>query len=246
MKRFLLFTCLIALVSLSSCSSDDSDPVNPFKDLVLTADNTGIVVGETVKFTVTVDGKEITDADIYVNDAKSGYEHTFRTVGVYRVVAKKANANNSNTVSVSVTENSVTEPGPEPGKDSKFLGKWTPQDISVNFNGIPVPGGVFAYPHQENCDKDTVELLASYQGTYTLHSETCQTTKQTQAWKENGNNIVIPIMGIEIEANVKEVNANNMIIEIDVYEYKALVDILMPELSPLIVKGMKANLKLVK
>lgn len=245
MKKILLVTLLTALVSLGSCSSsDDSNPVNPIKDLVLTADKTGIVVGEIVKFTVTVDGKEITDADIYVNDAKSGYEHTFRTVGVYRVVAKKANTNNSNTVSISVTENVITEP--EPGSNSKFLGKWTPQDITVNFNGVPVPGGVLAYPHQEKCDKDTVELLASYQGIYTLHSETCQVTKQTQVWKENGNKISIPIMGIEIEADVKEITANAMIIEIDVYQYKALVDILMPELSPLIIKGMKANLKLVK
>lgn len=245
MKKILLITMLFAFVSLVSCSSsDDSNPVDPIKDLVLTADNTGIVTGEIVKFTVTVDGKEVTDADIYVNDAKSGYEHTFRTVGVYRVVAKKANANNSNTVSISVTENVITEP--EPGSSSKFLGKWTPQDITVNFNGVPVPGGVLAYPHQAKCDKDTVELLASYQGIYTSHSETCEVTKQTQAWKENGNTLVIPIMGIEIEANVTEITSNSMIIEIDVYKYKALVDLLMPELSPLIIKGMKADLKLVK
>lgn len=245
MKRNLFIIMLIAVVSLVSCSSsDDSNPVDPIKDLVLTADNTGIVTGETVKFTVTVDGKEIKDADIYVNDAKSGYEHTFRTVGVYRVVAKKANANNSNTVSISVTENVIPEP--EPGEKSKFLGKWTPQDITVNFNGVPVPGGDFEYPHQAKCDKDTVELLASYEGIYSLHNESCQVTKQTQTWKENGNAIVIPIMGIEIEADVKVITSNTMIIEIDVYKYKALVDLLMPELSPLIIKGMKANLKLVK
>ncbi|MBW3518854.1 hypothetical protein [Flavobacterium sp. NKUCC04_CG] len=110
MKKILLFSILFALV-LGGCSSDDSTPPVPpkpiLKQLELITAHTTVKVNDKVTFTVLEDGTAINDADIFSNDVKIAYEHTFTTAGEYQIIAKKANAADSKIITIVVVEHSL-------------------------------------------------------------------------------------------------------------------------------------------
>lgn len=100
---------LCLFLALASCSSDDSSggPDGPeLEKLVLSTSNSTIVINESVTFEVTLDGKEISDATIYIDGiAINSNSHTFTEKGIFTVIAKKAETEDSNIVKITVVEN---------------------------------------------------------------------------------------------------------------------------------------------
>lgn len=73
--------------------------------LILTASSLEIKVGDKDTFHVTVDGKQVIDADIYVEDTKiSDSIYRFDEAGTYNVYALKDGFANSDTLSIKVTD----------------------------------------------------------------------------------------------------------------------------------------------
>lgn len=89
-----------------SCSSDDnsSDGGTNSNELIITADKYQVEEGETVNFTIKADGKEVADAEVYVNNQKAGKSCLFAKEGIYKVVAKKENFKDSKAIEIKVTK----------------------------------------------------------------------------------------------------------------------------------------------
>ncbi len=101
-----MFLALSGLVTLGvSCSSDDnsSDEVKEGQ-LAVTADKTEIKEGDSVKFTITLDGKADTSAELFIEDTQIYTPHKFDKAGKYNVVAKKKGAKTSAPVTITVSE----------------------------------------------------------------------------------------------------------------------------------------------
>lgn len=215
--------------------------VRDVNQLQLSTSANTVNVNTQVTFQVFKDDDVITDAEIFSNGIKIGYSYTFVGEGEYHIIAKKAGYTDSNTLVIHV----VKEQGP-PGENSKFLGKWIPMTFKAHFLGSPVPGGNLDYPHKVGCDKDTIELLVGYIADFVLYDASCVSTTATESWSENGDVISMPIFGTTVEGKVKEITTSTLIIEVDVYRYRALVEQLYPEVASMIISGMKADVKLVK
>ncbi len=209
--------------------------------LVLSASVFTSNVNAQVTFKLTKDGETVTDAEIFANDVRINYVHTFTVPGEYRVVAKKANHADSNVLIINVVGDQVP-----PGGGSKYLGKWTPASITATVSGFPIPGGALDYPHRAGCNQDTVELKVGYIAEFILYDSNCTATTATEAWSENGEILTIPIFGMPLEGTVKQITTTTLIVEVDVYRYSALVGQIYPNLAGMILPGMKADIKLVK
>lgn len=101
-----MFLALSGLVTLGvSCSSDDNstDEVKEGQ-LAVTADKTEIKEGDSVKFTITLDGKADTSAELFIEDTQIYTPHKFDKAGKYNVVAKKKGAKTSAPVTITVSE----------------------------------------------------------------------------------------------------------------------------------------------
>ncbi len=101
-----MFLALSGLVTLGvSCSSDDnsSDEVKEGQ-LAVTPDKTEIKEGGSVKFTITLDGKADTSAELFIEDTQIYTPHKFDKAGKYNVVAKKKGAKTSAPVTITVNE----------------------------------------------------------------------------------------------------------------------------------------------
>ena len=104
---------LCLFIALASCSSDDGgsggDDNPPISNLVLSSNTSTIVVNESISFDVTMDGKKVLDATIYIDGtAISGNNHTFTEQGLFEVIAKKEGSENSNIVKITVVEDTDT------------------------------------------------------------------------------------------------------------------------------------------
>lgn len=102
MKKLFMFLVVTGLAAFgTSCSSDDSSGDTGTggktreKQLVLSADKEKAIVGETVTFKTTVEGKVQTDVDIYVDGTKVANPFKTTKRGNLKVVAKKAGYMNS-------------------------------------------------------------------------------------------------------------------------------------------------------
>lgn len=107
MKKLFMFLAVAGLATFgASCSSDDNsdDPVKVESQLALKADKTDIKEGESVKFTVTLDGKGETAAELSIDGVKIDSPHTFKKEGQYNVVAKKKGAKDSAAVKITVAK----------------------------------------------------------------------------------------------------------------------------------------------
>lgn len=105
-----MFLALSGLVTLGvSCSSDDnsSDEVKEGQ-LAVTADKTEIKEGDSVKFTITLDGKADTSAELFIEDTQIYTPHKFDKAGKYNVVAKKKGAKTSAPVTITVGDGNTT------------------------------------------------------------------------------------------------------------------------------------------
>lgn len=98
---------LCLFLALASCSSDDSNGSSS-SALTLTASSSSILEGESVTFTVTADGKEISDFELLANDTPISNPYTFDEEGTYQIIAKKSNYTESNKISITV--NNQNEP----------------------------------------------------------------------------------------------------------------------------------------
>lgn len=100
---------LCLFVALASCSSDDGgshgDDNPPISNLVLSSSTSTVIINESVLFDVTMNGKEVLDATIYIDGTPiSGNNHTFTEQGLFEVIAKKEGSKDSNTVKITVSD----------------------------------------------------------------------------------------------------------------------------------------------
>jgi len=104
MKKLFMFLAVAGLATfgIACSSSDDSDEPIDGITLVVTASNATAEIGETVTFTVNEGTTDVTvDADIYINGTIAPDKKlTSKTEGEFKVVAKKANAIDSEEIIV--------------------------------------------------------------------------------------------------------------------------------------------------
>src|SRR5699024_2792508 len=102
-KCFWFFLSLCVLVS---CSKDDNKTLEQEQvQLILNASSTSIEVGKEVSFEVTAEGNPISGVQVWVDGTLiSGPTHTFATIGIYQVIAKKEGYLDSDPLSLEVTE----------------------------------------------------------------------------------------------------------------------------------------------
>lgn len=105
MKKALLFFVAASLAVFgTSCSNDDSSGSEQSK-LVLTSNTLDVMVGESVSFNVTTNGKTESGAELYIDSKKITNPHVFETEGEFKVVAKKNGFTESNPLIIKVFSN---------------------------------------------------------------------------------------------------------------------------------------------
>lgn len=106
MKKLFMFLAVAGLATFgASCSSDDSKGGGGDDGkLSLTASKTNVEVDEAVTFTVKLDGKAETGAELYIGSTKIASPYTFKEEGVFEVVAKKKGATDSPAVKITVVK----------------------------------------------------------------------------------------------------------------------------------------------
>ncbi|MGQ8868273.1 hypothetical protein [Myroides sp. TSA_177.3] len=114
MKKLFMFLAVAGLATFgASCSSDDSKNDDPKqKDLVLSG-KTDVKEGDAVTFTVKVGDKAEAGTDLYVAGEKVSNPYTFTKKGEYKVQAKKNGFNDSNVLTVKVSEKDIVTPDPK-------------------------------------------------------------------------------------------------------------------------------------
>ncbi|EHQ42122.1 hypothetical protein [Myroides odoratus] len=117
MKKLFMFLAVAGLATFgASCSSDDSKNDDPKqKDLVLSG-KTDVKEGDAVTFTVKVGDKAEAGTDLYVAGEKVSNPYTFTKKGEFKVQAKKNGFNDSNVLTVKVSDKDVVGPDPDPKK----------------------------------------------------------------------------------------------------------------------------------
>jgi len=112
MKKLFMFLAVAGLATFgASCSSsDDNDGGEKKKDLVLSG-KTDVKEGDAVTFTVKVGDKAEAGTDLYVAGEKVSNPYTFAKVGEFKVQAKKNGFNDSNVLTVKVSEKDIVGPG---------------------------------------------------------------------------------------------------------------------------------------
>ncbi|MEK6450155.1 MULTISPECIES: hypothetical protein [unclassified Myroides] len=123
MKKLFMFLAVAGLATFgASCSSDDNSD-EPVKveagQLAVKADKTEINAGESVKFSVTLDGKEEKGSELFIGDEQIYTPHKFEKAGEFEVVAKKKGAKDSAAVKITVKGESTGEP--QPGEETLVL-----------------------------------------------------------------------------------------------------------------------------
>ena len=106
MKKLFMFLAVAGLATFgASCGSDDSKSEGGDDGkLSLTASKTSVEVDEAVTFTVKLDGKAETGAELYIGSTKIASPYTFKEEGVFEVVAKKKGATDSPAVKITVAK----------------------------------------------------------------------------------------------------------------------------------------------
>lgn len=228
MKKLFVFLAVSGLVlSGVSCSSDDNTPPPPppEKTLELDVDKNEVEVGETVTFTVKVDGKVESGAELYIDGKTkiSGLETSFDASGVYSIMARKEGFKDSNSVVVNVT-------APTPPEETNLLiGSWIPLTVRANVLGAPQE---LPYPKNENCEgDDTLEFVASATVAFKYHSENCELVTLPGTWSEDGELLVIELMGKTMEVDVKTNTETKLIIAAKASQFEPLIPILVPDLA---------------
>lgn len=114
MKKLFMFLAVAGLATFgASCSSsDDNGGGEKKKDLVLSG-KTDVKEGDAVTFTVKVGDKAETGTELYVDGVKAANPHTFSKVGEFKVQAKKNGFNDSNVLTVKVSEKGGVTPDPK-------------------------------------------------------------------------------------------------------------------------------------
>lgn len=94
MKRLLFF--LLTAVSVVACSSDDNTSTKVSDNqLVVKSNKSEVEVGGYVKFSITLDNKPETAAELFIEDKQIYTPHMFEQEGTYQVVAKKKGCKDS-------------------------------------------------------------------------------------------------------------------------------------------------------
>lgn len=129
MKKLFMFLAVAGLATFgASCSkSDDNgggDEKNE-KQLELTASNKEIKVGDSVTFTVKVDGKVETGAELLSGKDKISLTHKFDKAGDFTIVARKNGFKESASVTIKVTDKDTP---PEEGQLTLIA---TPSTVKV-------------------------------------------------------------------------------------------------------------------
>ncbi|WP_060873987.1 hypothetical protein [Myroides odoratus] len=115
MKKLFMFLAVAGLATFgASCSSSDDNGGDggQKKDLVLSG-KTDVKEGDAVTFTVKVGDKAEAGTDLYVAGEKVSNPYTFAKVGEFKVQAKKNGFNDSNVLTVKVSEKGGVTPDPK-------------------------------------------------------------------------------------------------------------------------------------
>lgn len=200
----------------ASCSSDDNSD-EPVKveagQLAVKADKTEINAGESVKFSVTLDGKEEKGSELFIGDEQIYTPHKFEKAGEFEVVAKKKGAKDSAAVKITVKGEGEEVPGDKktlvltPDKLEVFVGgevKFSVTDGEAAVSGVKITqvGGAALTSDVWKADKvGTVKFVAEKEG-YGKSNEVSVVVAEDKA----PNKLIMTIV------NLKELNEGNPII----------------------------------
>ncbi|MEC4115032.1 hypothetical protein [Myroides pelagicus] len=230
MKKLFMFLAVAGLATFSaSCSSDDnsSDGGAKAKELVVTADKTEVKEGETVNFNVKADGKEVSDANIFVNSEKGSLAHLFEVEGVYKVIAKKEGFTDSKAIEIKVTKGEDT--GSEKksmvltaDKSSVTIGETVKFSASENGTAVEgvtiklVGGATIADALWKAAKEGEFKFVASKEGYNDSNEVAVKVTKPTQPEEPKANSInvngtsydIVPDSAILLAETIKQDGKN--------------------------------------
>lgn len=209
----------------ASCSSDDNSD-EPVKveagQLAVKADKTEINAGDSVKFSVTLDGKEEKGSELFIGDEQIYTPHKFEKAGEFEVVAKKKGAKDSAAVKITVKGEGEEVPGDKktlvltPDKLEVFVGgevKFTVTDGEAAVSGVKITqvGGAALTSDVWKADKvGTAKFVAEKEG-YGKSNEVSVVVAEDKA----PNKLVLTIVnlndlneGTPISVEVKDQNGN--------------------------------------
>lgn len=226
MKKLFMFLAVAGLATFgASCSSDDNSD-EPVKveagQLAVKADKTEINVGDSVKFSVTLDGKEEKGSELFIGDEQIYTPHKFEKAGEFEVVAKKKGAKDSAAVKITVKGEGEEVPGDKktlvltPDKLEVFVGgevKFTVTDGEAAVSGVKITqvGGAALTSDVWKADKvGTAKFVAEKEG-YGKSNEVSVVVAEDKA----PNKLVLTIVnlndlneGTPISVEVKDQNGN--------------------------------------
>lgn len=130
MKKIFMFMAIMGLTTFNtSCSSDDNSDQSGVveRKLAIEADKNDISVGESVKFTVSLEGKLDKEATLFIKDEKISNPYLFKSEGEFEVVAKKKGVKDSDPIKITVKGDS--------DKETKEL-VLTPDVLEVYVGGV--------------------------------------------------------------------------------------------------------------
>lgn len=229
MKKLFMFLAVAGLATFgASCSSDDNKNDDPKqKDLVLSG-KTDVKEGDAVTFTVKVGDKAEAGTDLYVAGEKVSNPYTFTKKGEFKVQAKKNGFNDSNVLTVKVSDKDVVGPDPKTlvlsvvggnevmvGQDVVFLVKDN-EGATVTGATIKKANATVANPWTAT-EAGTFKFVASKDG-YENSNEISVVVKEAPVVEENFVKIGNDAQSITVAQ--MSVNAQNINGQWAIYEYE--------------------------
>lgn len=201
----------------ASCSSDDNSD-EPVKvqagQLAVKADKTEIKEGESVKFSVTLDGKEEKGAELSSDGGKISPTHVFKEAGEYNVVAKKKGAKDSAAVKITVVKGEGEAPG-----EGEVPGEVKTLVLSADLLEVNVGGKVtFKVTDGKDAVKDVVITevggKAVANGVWTAAKPGIFKFVATKAGYEKSNEFSVEVL----DNSVPEVTPNSVVLGKNKYD----------------------------
>lgn len=225
MKKLFMFLAVAGLATFgASCSSDDNsdDPVKVESQLAIKADKTTVKEGESVSFSMTLDGKEEKGSELFIGEEQIYTPHKFETAGEFNVVAKKKGAKDSAAVKITVTKGDGETPGEtktlvlSPDKLEVFVGgevKFSVTDGEAAVSGVKITevgGSALTGDTWKAAKVGTFKFVAEKEGYGKSNEVSVVVAEDTKP-----NKLIMTIVnlnelneGTPIEVEVKDQNGN--------------------------------------
>lgn len=118
-------------------------------------------------------------------------------------------------------------------EENTLLGKWIPEMAYVGALGTDAQE---AYPHQENCEKDFLEI-GEEETSFAYQDVTCEAKSFIDVYEASGNRIAFNLMGLDVDLEIVVNTEDTLRLKGAGENFEPLIPLLFPEFADTIPEG---------